>query len=242
MPVCPACQTPHETGQHYCKQCGHDLQTAPPTEKHCPQCGTAVTADQKFCHNCDAPLDVEVPAPIKAASRKWLLGALAAIGVVALVLVVTLSRKPESPPAPVTPVAPAPAVVPPSASSPAPPGSAETGLAPQLEKVLNNLKEANLKKDLILYMSSLSFVYPQLDKKRQEVLKTWEKFDFKKMAVTLAKVRDLGGDEAVAEVNWNTVTQNLATKELVADDFVYQVWFVKELGQWKVRKIEEMER
>jgi len=250
MPLCPECQTPYEDGQHFCKQCGHELSTGLPSALQCPRCGTSVSPEQNFCHQCDASLKPELTRPVQEGPRKWLLGAaVAAAAVLLLVVVLQLTRSSSPPP---SPPAPAPAVTPavppaakeaakPAEAEPAKPAPAADALRRELEKVLNNVKEANLQKDIVLYMSCLSYVYPQLDKKRQEVLKTWEKFDFKKMAFNMSKVQDLGSDDALAVVSWSTLTQNLTTKDMQPNDFQYQVWFAKELGQWKIKKIEDLE-
>ena len=121
------------------------------------------------------------------------------------------------------------------------PGTTVSSVRVDVEGVFNQIKEANLTKNILLYMNTLSAVYPQLDKKRQEVSKTWEKFDFKEMTFTVNKIQDVGNGNVVAEVNWSTWTQNLATKELRTDDLHYRVWFAKELGQWKIKKIEELQ-
>jgi len=115
-------------------------------------------------------------------------------------------------------------------------------LQAELEEVLNRIKEANLKKNILLYLDTLSALYPQVEKKRQEVSKTWEKFDFKKMAFSVNKLQEVGSSNVVAEVNWSTTSQNLTTGDLRTDDFRYRVWFAKELGQWKINKIEELQR
>ncbi len=116
-----------------------------------------------------------------------------------------------------------------------------SSLPADFEGVFNQIKEANLTKNILLYMNTLSGVYPELDKKRQEVSKTWEKYDFKEMAFTVNNFQEVGTDKAVVEVHWSTSTQNVANKDLRTDDFQYRVWFAKELGHWKIKKIEELQ-
>jgi hypothetical protein len=113
-------------------------------------------------------------------------------------------------------------------------------LQEDLEGVFSQIREANLTKDILLYMDTLSAVYLNLDKKRQEIFKIWGKYDFKEMTFTLNKIQEVGNGKVVVEVNWNTSTRNLITKDLRTDDFQYRVWFVKELGHWKINKIEDL--
>ena len=85
--------------------------------------------------------------------------------------------------------------------------------------LLANIREANLQKNILLFMETLSGVYPQLDKKREEVLRTWKKFSFKDMAYTIGKVQEVEPNKAVAEVKWTTTSQNLATKAWRTKEF-----------------------
>ena len=111
----------------------------------------------------------------------------------------------------------------------------------EVEGVLNQIKEANRTKNILLYMDTLSAIYPQPDKKRQEISKTWEKFDFTEMTFKVNKIKGLENGNVVAEVSWRTWTKNLATQDLRTDDLHYRVWFAKELGQWKIKNIEELQ-
>ncbi len=256
MPVCPECQTPYDEWQHFCLQCGHYLRAGPPPSLRCPRCGTQVSIKQNFCHECAAPLKTEMHHPAAAASRKWLVGGVVAVLLgLGVILALQITRWPSPPPSQMV-KSPVPSQ---ALESPASPlreaekpavqgetdskasGTTVSSLHADLEEVFNKIREANLNKNILLYMSTFSVVYPELDKKRQEVFKTWEKFEFKKMAFTVDKFRDVGSVNAVAEVNWSTTTQNLATQDLRTDDFQYRVWFTKELGQWKIKKIEELQ-
>jgi hypothetical protein len=245
MPVCEKCQTAYDEWQHFCMNCGHYLKVDPLPVLRCPRCGAQAAIEHNFCPECAAPLKEDMAQAAPHASRKWLVG-----GVVAALLglgVILVLHLPRQPPPPEQMVEPS---VPPLKMAEKPAVSGETdakapgtavSLQAELEEVLNKIKEANLNKNILLFMDTLSVLYPQLEKKRQEVLKTWENFDFKGMAYTIKKIQESNSGNAVAEVNWRTSTQNLTTKDLRTDDFQYRVWFAKELGQWKIKKIEELQ-
>jgi hypothetical protein len=105
-------------------------------------------------------------------------------------------------------------------------------LQAEVEEILNRIKEANLQKNILLYMGTLSARYPQIDKKRQEISKTYEKFDFKQMGFTVNKLQVIDSDTAIAEVKWSSMAQNLTTRDMRSDDFYYRIRLAKELGQW----------
>jgi hypothetical protein len=89
-------------------------------------------------------------------------------------------------------------------------------------------------------MDTSSKAYPQPDKKREEVVKTWKNFDFREMAYTVGNVQEVEQNKAIAEVKWTTTSQNLATKNWQTAEYRYRVWVTNELGQWKIKKIEEI--
>ncbi len=106
--------------------------------------------------------------------------------------------------------------------------------------LLANIREANLNKNILLFMETLSGVYPQLDKKRDEVIRTWKNFSFTEMAYTIGKVQEVEPNKAMAEVKWTTTSQNLATKAWRTTEFQYRVLLANELGKWKITKIEQI--
>ncbi len=249
MPFCPQCGAAVTPEQNFCTECDAALKPAKGSESR-PEREIVASPE---------PAGL---APRSPGSQKWIiLGG----GIILLVILVTVfaqwTRKSDSPPAATSAGAPsAQPTSPPSSPATAPkdlektparelasPAQPSAPAAPQaaslqaqLEKVIENLREANLKKDLVLYMSCFSYVYPQLDKKRQEALKTWKDYDFKRMVFTLGKVTDMGPEDAMAEVSWNMSIQNRASQDVDASTISYRVWFAKELGQWKIKRLEEM--
>jgi hypothetical protein len=97
-------------------------------------------------------------------------------------------------------------------------------------------------KDLVQFMSVYSLTFPQLDAKRAETLRSWEDFDFSNLVFTLDKVQLLDPDNVQASVTWYIDTRNRRTQELSSSTQSYQVRFVKELGQWRIRSLEELEQ
>jgi predicted nucleic acid-binding Zn ribbon protein len=246
MPVCPKCQTPYDEWQHFCLQCGEYLKNAPPLSHPCPQCGAQVPMDQTFCRECSAALKADAGLRGRLISRwKWLtVGLIAAIVILGTIFAYYFIGPRGVPP----PSADSPAAVPPVAADRVVSGAgqapeAKAGvdtLQADVEEVLNRVKEANLTKNILLYLDNLSVLYPQVEKKRQEVFRTWGKFTFKEMAFTVDKLQEVDPNNAVAEVDWRTSAQNLTTSQLQTGNYRYRVWFTKELGQWKIKKIEEL--
>lgn len=120
--------------------------------------------------------------------------------------------------------------------TPTPPGRT-AAVRTQVEEVLNKLREANLQKDLLLYMSCFSYAFPHLDQKRQEILKTWDDFDFRRMVFSVNRLEMLGSDDVKAQVSCNVVYLNRRNQNLETAAYNYQIWFGKELGKWKIKDL-----
>jgi hypothetical protein len=265
MPQCPHCQAPYEVGQRYCSVCGSFLLHPEQGDTFCPQCGVRVSARQEFCHECDVPLKganaalaalgpepapeaplVAAPAP-PTGTPGWLIGLLVGAGIVAVILLVLLfTRGTSTPPAPApAPKVEAPAPAPPAAvpapsqpATPVPP--AETSLKEQLQKELSSLREAQLRKDIVQFMSLYSPTYPELDHKRANTLKSWESFDFISLVFTVDNIQEIDPDNAVTVVTWYMDTKNRRTQDLSSNSQTFQVRFAKEQGKWLIRSLEEV--
>ncbi|MHB9075051.1 MAG: zinc ribbon domain-containing protein [Desulfobaccales bacterium] len=272
MPQCPHCQNPYESGQRYCSTCGSFLLHPEEGDTFCPQCGVRVSPRQEFCHECDAPLKgaqaalevlgpesepmlpPEAPSPAPASSGgtpSWLIGLLVGTGIVIVILLVLLfsrSTTPPSAPPPVpkaeapAPAPPAPAPATPAAPAPEPAPTAAPELKEQLQNVLSTLREAQMRKDIVQFMSVYSVTYPQLDAKRADTLKAWENYDFTNLVFTVDKVQPLNPDNAIAWVTWYIDTRNRRNQELSSYTQTYQVRFAKEMGNWRIRSLEEAEQ
>jgi len=163
-----------------------------------------------------------------------------------LILVFTRTEKPAPPALPTPPKAeaPAPPAAPPAppAAAPAPePAAQPASLKEQLQSVLAKMREARLKKDIIQLMDCYSRTFPDLDDKRREALKAWENYDYTNMVFTIDEVQPLDADNATTTVTWYVDLKNRRTGELISTTQSFKVRFAKELGQWRIRTLEETE-
>jgi ketosteroid isomerase-like protein len=182
----------------------------------------------------------------------WFHGFLAGLGAVIIISLALLFLKgTPTPPAPkereVTAV---PSLTPPTQVAPGQPGTGQTTppvgfagsnavLKVQLEEVLANLREANLKKDLTRFLNVYSPAFPQREKKGQDISKVWDAYDYLAMGFRIDEVKPLGVDRAYARVTWNIKTQDRNTKKLKDVTRTYQVWFAKESDQWRIRALDK---
>jgi hypothetical protein len=178
-----------------------------------------------------------------------MIGLLVGAGVIILLLLILVFTRTEKPVPPIPQLppkaeAPAPPAAPPAppAAAPAPaPEAQPASLKEQLQGVLAKMREARLNKDIILLMNTYSLTFPDLDEKRRETLKAWENYDYTNMVFTVDEVQPLDADNANATVTWYVDLKNRRTGELISSTQTFKVRFAKELGQWRIRTLEETE-
>jgi hypothetical protein len=267
-PVCGSFLLHPEEGDTFCPQCG--VRVSPRQEfcHECdaPLKGSKA-ALEVLGPEPEAlmpPATPEKAAAARAGTPTWLVALLVGTGIILIILLVLLfSRGTAPPPAPVAPpkaeapppVAPAPVPAPEPAApaTPSAPGtSPSTGpaaepapaaaadLKEQLQKALSTMREAQLHKDIVQFMSVYSLTYPQLDDKRADTLNAWEHYDFTNLVFTVDQVQSLDPDNAIATVTWYMDTRNRRNQELASHTQTYNVRFVKELGAWRIRSLEEV--
>ena len=245
-----------EQGDTFCPQCGVRVS---PRQEFCHECDAplkgASVAPEAPAPTPEAEAPVPEAAPAKAPPTglpSWLMGLLVGAGILILILLILLfTRGTSTPPTPAPgPKVEAPAPAPPAATpapspsatpapEPAPP--AEANLKEQVQKELSILREAQLHKDIVQFMSVYSLTFPGLDDKRANTLTAWDRYDFTNLVFTVDKIQPIDPDNVIAWVTWYMDTKNRQTQELASASQTYQVRFAKELGKWRIRSLEEVE-
>jgi hypothetical protein len=245
-----------EEGDTFCPQCGVRVS---PRQEFCHECDAPLKGAQAAIEALGPPPEPVMPpagpSPTPAPATgtpTWLIGLLVGTGIVIILLLVLLFSRGTTPPPPSASApkaqAPSPALpepVPaPAPTTPAPeqPPAAAADLKDQFQTVLSSLREAQLHKDIVQFMSLYSLTYPELDTKRADTLKAWEDFDFTNLVFTVDKVQPLDPDNAIAWVTWYIDARNRRTQELSSYTQTYQVRFAKEMGKWRIRSLEEVEQ
>jgi hypothetical protein len=270
MADCPYCHSCVEDSYKFCRSCGANLSLPEFDRAFCPYCGNRVGTRQWYCPVCEKPLEKEyeetgpVPPP-PAAPRKIQtkrsprnIAKLAGVGLIILFLIGTLIWKTSPKQSPVKPSAisvgkiaavsnrasPAPAATVPlsptavnhSLTRPKP----QAVLRQQLTKVLNNLQEAQLKKDIAQYLQSYLSSFPDLETKRQKTLSAWKVYDYTALHYDLKDIAFLDNNTSVAQVSWNIKVHNKVNQKNETFTRVYKVWFAREGNSWRVKNLEEI--
>jgi hypothetical protein len=110
-----------------------------------------------------------------------------------------------------------------------------------LQAVLASMREARLSKNIIQLMNCYSVTFPDLEEKRRETLKSWENYDYTNMVFTIDELQPLDAENSKTTITWYVDFKNRRTGELVSSTQTFQVRFAKELGQWRIRAVDETE-
>ncbi len=133
------------------------------------------------------------------------------------------------------PAAQAPATSPPASSS-QPPGAS---LNEEVQALFNTLREAQLKKDLNLFLSCYASTFPGLAEKRQKTQAAWEQFTFTNMFYFLDEVTAPEPDQARVRVTWELQAQDRRTQEILTASQGFLVELKREGGKWRIAAVQE---
>jgi hypothetical protein len=120
-------------------------------------------------------------------------------------------------------------------SIPVPEWEAVTGL-------LEQVRDAQLKKNIGLFLEAYSSSFPNLDKKKESILKTWEKYDYLDMHFSIENVQKPNANTIIAKVVWDITLEDVNSKKkstLVRD---YVVHFSHASGKWLIQELIQEEK
>jgi len=108
--------------------------------------------------------------------------------------------------------------------------------AEKIRVLFENIRQANLKKNIGLFMSCYSHDFEDKEGKRLAVLETWENFNYLKLSYHLKK-QTITGDTADVRVEWLIRTSPKAGGKPQDSRTVLHVMLSREEGNWKIKAI-----
>jgi hypothetical protein len=108
--------------------------------------------------------------------------------------------------------------------------------------LLEQVRDAQLKKDIGLFLEAYSPTFPNLDKKKESIQKTWEKYDYLDMHFTIESLQKPNANTIVAKVVWDITLEDVNSKKkstLVRD---YVVHFSQVSGKWLIQELIQKEQ
>jgi hypothetical protein len=259
---CPYCHEPTMANHLYCRVCGAS-QIVPDVDRgFCPFCGLRVGQGQEFCHECcgyllpeETPnLEQEPPSILQRCSSmipalvnryhraSLIVGGLIIILIAYLAFTKATISSPNFAPNEPEPISQSvivakeagPGLSLPRIPVPSPSPVVAQPTQPQLMQILNQIRAAQLNKDINLFMSSFSPNFPDIDDKRQKVLKIWQVYDYLDMKYEIKDMQKLDNNTTSANISWQFEVRdkNSGIKQIIK---TYKVSFSKEGGRWLIR-------
>jgi hypothetical protein len=106
----------------------------------------------------------------------------------------------------------------------------------RIEAVFENIKRANIQKNIDLFMSCFSRDFSGLERKRKDTLKMWDTFNYHDLSYHL-KRQTIAGDAADVRLEWVVKTSERAGGKPHNGRTVLDVTLRREGSTWKIKQI-----
>lgn len=106
----------------------------------------------------------------------------------------------------------------------------------KIQDLLENIRRANLKKDIFLLMSCYASDYQDPEERRRTALQSWSKYNYLDLDYAL-KVESISIDSAKARVEWWIRSIPVTGGQPEEGKSVLGVIFQKEKNEWKIKEV-----
>jgi ketosteroid isomerase-like protein len=107
-----------------------------------------------------------------------------------------------------------------------------------IETLLENIRQANLQKDIDLFISCYAADFKDREGKRKATLAYWKKFDYVDLSYDL-KNSSISGDTAKIKVEWVIKVSQKTGKQPQKSKAILDVTLKKEEGGWKIEEVKQ---
>jgi RNA polymerase subunit RPABC4/transcription elongation factor Spt4 len=246
MPYCNQCQLVHGEEHRFCQRCGQLLKGSDnAAARACARCGTLTFPGQKFCTECGLPLRMarvnpegeeasnrpplfypRRPEPM-ARRKKRRPGRFISLIVLVLIVVGGIyfwrHLQPQGPLATV-----------PTTSSP------RADLKPQVQRIVEKIRSAQLNKDIDKWLSAYSSSYKNLGQLENRQLELWKNYDIKEVSYHISNVKRLSANQASADVVWNIQLYDHRSQDYNLMRLSYRMTLENGPGGWKIISSKEI--
>lgn len=127
-----------------------------------------------------------------------------------------------------------------SLSTPLPPENPSPPLKDEkvetISSLFENIRKANLQKNIDLFMSCFSRDFNGVERKRQDTLKMWENYSYLDLSYDLQR-QTVADDRANVRLEWLAKTSEKSNGRIQDGKTVLDVTLKKEDGHWKIAEI-----
>ncbi len=110
-----------------------------------------------------------------------------------------------------------------------------------LLRLLDQIRQAQLTKDIHMFLGAYAPTFPNLTRKREVTLNIWKKYDYLESQFQISEVVPQSDTLILAKVTWHIQARDRKTDEIKNISKSYQVEFSKESGKWLIQKLRPVE-
>ena len=107
-----------------------------------------------------------------------------------------------------------------------------------LLKLINQIREAQLKKDIRLFMDAYSPSFLNLAQKRKLTLNIWKRYDYIESQFNINDIKQENASLILGRITWNIKALDRNTRVIKIFSKSYDVNFSKQSGKWLIQKLE----
>lgn len=111
----------------------------------------------------------------------------------------------------------------------------------ELIMVLNQLREAQYKKDIDRFLQAYAPDFPELYRKRELTLNIWRRYDYLNLQYHVTDIRRQEAGTIVGAVTWEIKARDRKTDTVKSLSKTYRVEFTKASGQWVIQKLDAVD-
>jgi hypothetical protein len=109
----------------------------------------------------------------------------------------------------------------------------------KIDSLFENIRQANLEKDIDLFISCFSRDFTGMEGKRHDTLRMWENYNYLNLSYHLKK-QTVSGDTANVILEWLVRTSQRAGGQLQDGRTVLDVTLKREDGLWKIKEVKPL--
>lgn len=111
----------------------------------------------------------------------------------------------------------------------------------EVRGILEQIREAQLKKDIQLFLKAYSPGFANLEKKKANLLRSWKNYDYLDLHFTVADIQKPNPRTIIAKVFWNITLEDLHSKQKSNLSQDYTVHFSQVSGKWLIQALARKE-
>ena len=108
--------------------------------------------------------------------------------------------------------------------------------------ILEQIRIAQLTKDVNLFFKAYSPNFPNIAKKKETLLRTWQQYDYLDMHFNIESIQKTDSNTIIAKVVWDITLEDVRSKKKCSLSKDYTVRFSQDSGKWFIQDLIQGEK